>query len=114
MMTRLTAWPRTLRAGTRLYRRTPVVLRRPEPWVRLVGVLFVLWFGGMFLALGVLGRRGAATAATQPVAFHAYFVAAALGALGLSLLLTRRYRLGLGLMAGMLAVGQLATLAVVV
>lgn len=54
MMTRLTAWPRTLRAGTRLYRRTPVVLRRPEPWVRLVGVLFVLWFGGMFLALGVL------------------------------------------------------------
>lgn len=48
------------------------------------------------------------------MAFHAYFVAAALGALGLSLLLTRRYRLGLGLMAGMLAVGQLATLAVVV
>ena len=114
MMHRLAVWQRNLSAGTRLYRRTPVVLRRPAPWIRLGAVLFVLWFGGMFLALGMLGRRGAATAATQPVAFHAYFVAAALGALGLGLLLTRRYRLGLGLMAGMLAVGQLVTIAAVV
>ncbi len=117
MLTRLSLWHRGLGAGARLYRRTPVPWRRPQPWFRLAAVLFVLWFGAMFLALGVLGRRGgSATAAATipPGAFHAYFLAAALGLLGLALLLTRRYRLGLGLIAGMLALGQLVTIAAVV
>ena len=117
MMTRLAVWHRNASTGARLYRRTPSALRRPEPWLRVGAVLFVLWFGGMFLALGVLGRRAESAtpaASIPPAAFHAYFLAAALGVLGLGLLLTRRYRPGLGVVAGMLAVGQAATFAAVV
>jgi hypothetical protein len=75
----------------------------------------VLWFGGMFLALGVLTSRSftAGTAPLPPAVFHAYFVAAALGMIGLVGLLIRRYRLGLGLVIGMLALGQVVTVAAV-
>ena len=116
MMTRLAVWHRSLSTGARLYHRTPTGLRRPEPLARIGAALFALWFGGMFLALGLLARRSfaAATAHLPPFLFHAYFLAAGLGMIGLGFLLTRRYRVGLGLMAGMLAVGQLVTIAAVV
>jgi hypothetical protein len=116
MMTRLALWPRRLVSGARLYRRTPVALRRPEPLARIGAALFAAWFGGMFLALGLLGRRGVtADPASLPTLYaHGYFVAAALGVVGLGFLLTRRYRMGLALMAGMLAAGQLVTVAAVV
>jgi hypothetical protein len=116
MITRLAVWPRRLVSGTRLYRRTPAALRRPEPLARMGAVVFALWFGGMFLALGLLTRRSvtAATAPLPPLLFHSYFLAAGLGVIGLGFLLTRRYRVGLGLMAGMLALGQMVTIAAVV
>lgn len=82
MITRLALWPRRLVSGARLYRRTPVALRRPEP--------------------------------LPPLYAHGYFAAATLGVIGLGFLVTRRYRVGLGLVAGMLAVGQLVTIAAVV
>lgn len=116
MMTRLALWQRSLVTGARLYQRTPASLRRPLPVARVGAVLFSLWFGGMFLALGLLTRRSI-TAATAPVPtffFYAYFLAAGLGVVGLGFVLTRRYRVGLGLMAAMLAVGQLVTVAAVV
>lgn len=116
MMTRLAVWPRRLGAGARLYRRMPARLRRPEPVARLGAALFVLWFAMMFLALGLLtGREATGAGAPFPPFYDlAYFLAAALGGLGLALLLTHRYRLGLGLIAGMLALGQLVTIAAVV
>lgn len=116
MMTRLALWHRSLATGARVYQRTPARLRRPEPVARIGAVLFAVWFGGMFLALGLLTRRSI-TAVTAPVPtffFHAYFLAAGLGLVGLGFVLTRRYRVGLALMGGMLAVGQMVTVAAVV
>ncbi len=70
----------------------------------------------MFLALGLLGRRSvtADPESLPPLYAHGYFAAATLGVIGLGFLVTRRYRVGLGLVAGMLAVGQLVTIAAVV
>ncbi len=115
-MTRLAGWHRSVATGTRLYRRTPAGLRRPKPVARIGAAVFVLWFGGMFLALGLLTSRSLtpATAPLPPALFNAYFLAAALGVLGLVGLLTGRHRLGLGLVLGMLAVGQVVTVAAVV
>jgi hypothetical protein len=116
MMTRLAVWHRSVSTGARIYRRTPVSLRRPEPLARIGAAAFALWFGGMFLALGLLGSRSfsADAASLPPLFFQGYFVAAALGVVGLGFLFTRRYRVGLGLMAGMLAAGQIVTIAAVV
>lgn len=104
------AWlrrPAQVRDGLRLYRSTPVWLRRPEVALRLGAAAAVAWFGLLFVALGIHAARVASPAWVVA----GYVTATAVGIAGLGVLLTRRPRAGAALIASMLVLGQVVAVA---
>jgi hypothetical protein len=109
------ARPDQVAAALRLYRRTPAPLRRPQLALRVGVAVMTTWFTLLFGALAVFTTRTAAGGAFHrgPSWAYAYVVAAALGPIGLALFLTRRHRAGVGALAAMFVLGQIATLAAI-
>lgn len=99
------SFPRQLAVAARAYRRTPERFRRPEPLGRAAAVIVAAWFGVLFVSLGLLSVRASAPAFTVA----GYFAAAMLGLSGLAAWLTRRTKVGGGLLAAMLVLGQVVT-----
>ena len=107
---RLLALPAQVQVGYQAYRRTPAILRRPEPAARLGITVAATWFSVLFLALGLSADRSGSAGASVVLGFGA---AALLGPVGAAVFLTRRHRLGLALVAAMLVLGQAVALAAV-
>jgi hypothetical protein len=105
---------RNLWTAWRWYRRTPAPLRRPEPALRAAAIAVGIWFGGLFGLLGLHVLRATAHGApTWPGWAIVYLTAASLALLGSALVLTRRYRVGAGMLGATLVIGQLCTAALV-
>lgn len=103
---------RTLWRAWCWYRRTPAPLRRPEPALKAAAIAVGIWFGGLFGLLGLHVLRATADGApTWPGWAIVYLTAASLAPLGSALVLTRRYRVGAGMLGATLVIGQLCTAA---
>ena len=107
--------PPAILSGLRWYQRVPARLRRPEPAARLAVTGLTLWFAALFVMLGVLaGRTGALDHPGSPAGAGGFYLAAILGVAGLALFLTRRLRVGLGLIGAMLVLAQGTVLAALI